>query len=84
MSKTKPLENAGVAGAGPIAGQYCDTRTAAAFFGISASTLEKTRLTGSGPPFVKFGRLVRYHLPTCEEWARKQAHNSTSEYGTAA
>lgn len=55
---------------------------AAARLKISKHTLNRWRVTGEGPPFIKYGpRLVRYEEPVLEEWARKRTRGSTSEYG---
>jgi excisionase family DNA binding protein len=55
---------------------------AAARLKISRHTLNRWRVTGEGPPFVKYGpRLVRYVDRTLDEWATKRTHGSTSEYG---
>ncbi|NJO35894.1 MAG: helix-turn-helix domain-containing protein [Rhodospirillales bacterium] len=55
---------------------------AAARLKISKHTLNRWRVTGEGPPFVKYGpRLVRYVESVLEEWAHKRLHGSTSEYG---
>ena len=64
--------------------EYCDTAGAASLLGISASTLTKRRMDGGGPPFVKFSKLVRYHVPTLRAWAAAREHQSTSEYGKVA
>lgn len=32
------------------------------------SSWQKARLTGNGPPFVRFGRLVRYRASDVEAW----------------
>jgi len=34
------------------------TRAAADYIGYSESTLEKKRLTGDGPPFIRLGRVT--------------------------
>ena len=55
---------------------------AAARLKISKHTLTRWRVTGEGPPFVKYGpRLVRYVESVLDEWAHKRLHGSTSEYG---
>lgn len=55
---------------------------AAARVKISKHTLNRWRVTGEGPPFVKYGpRLVRYVESVLDEWAHKRLHGSTSEYG---
>lgn len=55
---------------------------AAARLKISKHTLNRWRVTGEGPPFVKYGpRLVRYVESVLDEWAHERLHGSTSEYG---
>jgi excisionase family DNA binding protein len=55
---------------------------AAARLKISKHTLNRWRVTGEGPPFIKYGpRLVRYIDRVLDEWASKRTHGSTSEYG---
>jgi predicted DNA-binding transcriptional regulator AlpA len=39
---------------------YLDTRQAAQLTGIAVNTLECWRRDGDGPPYVKFGRMVKY------------------------
>ena len=56
------------------------TKEAAAFTKCSTSKLEKLRLTGEGPPFMKTGRLVLYEKIALEEWLKKNIFQSTSEY----
>ena len=49
---------------------------------ISKHTLNRWRVTGEGPPFIKYGpRLVRYRDAALDEWERKRTRASTSEYG---
>jgi Helix-turn-helix domain len=45
-----------------IAPRYHGTRTAAIYLGLSPRTLEKWRLTGQGPPYIKRGRRCLYRL----------------------
>lgn len=40
---------------------------------VSESYLNKARLTGAGPKFVRLGRVVRYRLPDLEAWANAGA-----------
>lgn len=55
---------------------------AAARLKISKHTLNRWRVTGEGPPFVKYGpRLVRYSEGTLDAWAAERRYGSTSEYG---
>jgi predicted DNA-binding transcriptional regulator AlpA len=48
-------------------------------FGRAIPTLQKDRLHGDGPPFIKIGRLVRYRPSSVQEWLDKQTRQSTSE-----
>ena len=44
------------------------------------SSWQKARLTGTGPPFVRFGRLVRYRASVVEAWlAAHPSLRSTSD-----
>jgi predicted DNA-binding transcriptional regulator AlpA len=47
--------------------------------GISIRTLERKRADGSGPRFVKAGRIVRYTDPDVDAWIASQTVASTSE-----
>lgn len=58
--------------------EYGNTRQAAAFLNVSVSFLNKARVYGNGPPYVKFGANVRYHKPTLLKWAQDQTCGSTS------
>lgn len=51
---------------------------------VSESYLNKARLTGSGPRFVRLGRTIRYRQSDLEAWAQQSAADSTSEYGAGA
>jgi predicted DNA-binding transcriptional regulator AlpA len=53
---------------------------AAEFLQLSESWLNKARLTGCGPRFIKMGRSVRYGVQALEEFKRANARGSTSEY----
>ena len=52
---------------------------AAAFLGLSASTLNKLRLSGDGPRYLKLGRRVLYDIRDLEVWASERRRNHTSE-----
>jgi excisionase family DNA binding protein len=55
---------------------------AAARLKMSKHTLNRWRITGEGPPFVKYGpRLVRYGAAKLDEWEQARVRGSTSEYG---
>ena len=46
---------------------------------LSESRLEKARVRGDGPPFVKLGRAVRYRPCDVKAWLADRVRNSTSE-----
>jgi excisionase family DNA binding protein len=54
-------------------------REAAGLLRLSERTLERLRVTGLGPRFVRTGRLVRYRECDLEEWIAERTVASTSE-----
>ena len=56
------------------------TAEAAAYTGIAVSTLEKRRVYGGGPAFLKLGRSVRYRLEDLDAFLGEHGYRSTSEY----
>ena len=52
---------------------------AAEVFRFSERTLERMRLTGLGPAYVKAGRRVLYRQADLEAWVASQVRASTSE-----
>ena len=46
---------------------------------VSVSWLAKSRLTGTGPRFVKIGRAVRYPESAVREFIKARMRTSTSE-----
>jgi hypothetical protein len=52
--------------------------------GVSASFLNKARVTGNGPPYSKLGFSVRYSVQALLDWAAAQSRTSTSDDGIAA
>jgi excisionase family DNA binding protein len=63
---------------------YLTQREAAEVLRLSERTLERHRLAGSGPAFVKAGRRVLYRRADIEAWAAANTFRSTSEAGAAA
>lgn len=58
-----------------------DERVVAVVAGCSESTLQKYRLVGLGPKFLKIGKSVRYEKREVDAWlTQHRAHQSTSEY----
>lgn len=54
---------------------------AAAYLGISKSTLDKLRVYGSGPRYAKLGRRVTYRLADLDQWVQSRLRRSTSDKG---
>jgi hypothetical protein len=46
------------------------TLQAAEHLGVSKSFLDKARIYGGGPPFMRFGRAVVYSTDALDDWAR--------------
>jgi predicted DNA-binding transcriptional regulator AlpA len=61
-----------------------DTEEAAEYCRRGQSTLEKLRLTGEGPVFIKAGRAVRYRKSDLDAWLNSHRRRSTSEYAAMA
>jgi predicted DNA-binding transcriptional regulator AlpA len=59
---------------------HLDAARAAAWVGLSASTLAKLRLKGTGPAYLKLGRRVVYRIDDLEDWIQAHRCKSTSEY----
>ena len=56
-----------------------NVREAAVRLKLSVSSLNKRRITGDTPPFLKFGRSVRYRRSDLDLWTAKHVRHSTSE-----
>ncbi|MGE0183881.1 MAG: helix-turn-helix transcriptional regulator [Parvularculaceae bacterium] len=52
---------------------------AAQYLGLKAATLNKWRVYGEGPPFIKVGRLVRYRRTDLDAYLSNRLVSSTSE-----
>ena len=57
------------------------TMEAAAYVRLSHRTLERYRVTGEGPTFVKLGRRVFYPRAELDKWIRNGFRRSTSDPG---
>jgi len=57
-------------------------REAAERLGLSVRTLQKWRLLGSGPQFLKLGHAVRYDPADLERYLESSRRRSTSEPGS--
>jgi predicted DNA-binding transcriptional regulator AlpA len=61
------------------------TPDAAAYVGLSPSTLEKMRIHGGGPVYEKSGaKIVVYRIADLEAWLTSRRRTSTSDMGEAA
>jgi predicted DNA-binding transcriptional regulator AlpA len=69
---------------------HIDTRNlraaaAAAYVGLSASTLAKMRLRGDGPIYCKAGaRIIVYNIADLDAWLARRRRTSTSDRGQVA
>ena len=58
-----------------------NTEQAAKRFGLSPRTLERYRVTGEGPEYVKLGHAVRYSVSALRRWLKARTRRSTSDDG---
>ena len=63
--------------------RFLNSRQAADYLGLSTRTLDRFRVSGDGPVFLKFGGRVRYLREDLDAWARSRRRASTSDDGTA-
>lgn len=56
-----------------------DTEGASRHVGLAVSTLEKLRVTGGGPKYVKLGRAVRYRVCDLEVYLAERLIENTSQ-----
>ena len=54
------------------------TRGAAAYTGLAKSTLEKLRVHGGGPLYMRVGRVVVYDPDDLDSWLKSHKRRSTS------
>jgi hypothetical protein len=59
--------------------RWLRVRDAAGHLGMGVSTLNKLRLTGGGPPFVKHTSIVLYDRADLDRWAEERKVRSTSQ-----
>ncbi len=62
--------------------EFLTQREAATLLRLSERTLERYRLSGTGPAFVKLGRRVVYRASDLLAFAQAHTHRSTSEFQT--
>lgn len=56
------------------------TPDAASFLGVSASLLNKLRVMGGGPNYLRLGKAVRYTQTDLREWVQLHRYENTSQY----
>lgn len=59
--------------------KYISVGEAAQMLGLSTSLLNKARVYGGGPPYLKIGRRVLYEVAELENWLASKRRGSTSE-----
>lgn len=59
--------------------QLLSTDRVASMLGLSTSYLNKLRLTGEGPTFIKAGRRVLYRPEDIAKWIEANRRSSTSQ-----
>ena len=52
----------------------------AAYLCVSKSFLDKARLTGDGPAFIRIGRKILYRKSVVDAWLQQRQFASTSQY----
>jgi predicted DNA-binding transcriptional regulator AlpA len=61
------------------------TAEAAKYLALASSTLEKFRIRGAGPKFVRLGsRAIRYRIEDLDLWLARCERRSTSDRGGEA
>ena len=61
--------------------EILNTREAAAYVRLGKPTMERFRISGGGPVFVKLGGAVRYRKADLDSWVETRRVRSTSEGG---
>jgi excisionase family DNA binding protein len=56
-----------------------NTKAAAQYLSLSEAYLEKLRVIGGGPEFVKFGKAVRYERSALDRWIADRRRRTTSD-----
>lgn len=65
----------------PSTSPYLTTQAAAEYLSLSPRTLEKHRVTGTGPHFRKHGGKVVYRRQDLDDWSARGDRVSTSDPG---
>lgn len=54
--------------------KFMTTKEVAQLLNCSHRTLENFRQRGCGPPWYRFGKMVRYKLPEVLDWSEQSIH----------
>jgi hypothetical protein len=65
----------------PLRLPFLRAKEAARFIGVSCRTLEKHRICGTGPKYMKVGGRIIYAVTDLREWAERGARRATSDPG---
>jgi excisionase family DNA binding protein len=60
--------------------EFFSPKQAAGYLRVSKSYLDKLRVYGGGPRFLRFGRKILYRKSELNVWAEQRSFSSTSEY----
>lgn len=52
----------------------------AEYLGQSVQKIALMRINGTGPKFIRTGRVIRYRMSDVEAWLDQNTHESTDEY----
>lgn len=61
--------------------KFLTTQEVADLLQVSPRSLENQHWKGGGPPYHKFGRLVRYERESLDDWLASKFRRSTSDSG---
>jgi excisionase family DNA binding protein len=78
-----PSQDRNLTPARPVSKQpeeFLTPKQAATFLRVSKSYLDKLRVDGGGPRFLRFGRKILYRRSELNVWAEQRCFSSTSEY----
>jgi hypothetical protein len=48
------------------------------YLGLSVRKLQQMRVRGLGPPYRRFGRVVRYHIDDVDRWSENSARSQVA------
>ena len=60
--------------------EFLTPKQAAGYLRVSKSYLDKLRVYGGGPNFLRFGRKILYRKSELNLWAAERSFSSTSQY----